>query len=236
MEALFHFYKRENFVRNIWQPLLKIIIAQAKISKEAVQMENVQLHGYVRCSTKEQSPDRQIIALREFGVQEEAIVVETMSGKNFERPAYQGLIMKLKPGDVLVMDSLDRLGRDRNAIVDEWRRIIKEQGADIVILDMLPLLDTRKKDGDLTASFVADLVLQILGYVSEKERDLNRQRQSAGIAAAKERGVKFGNKPKERPPAFPEVKEQYELGKITSRQAGRNLGVSHVTFLKWIKG
>lgn len=196
---------------------------------------SVQLYGYVRVSTREQNEDRQVIAMREFGIPVENIIVEMMSGKNFQRPVYQKMVNRLKPDDVLVIDSLDRLGRDRDAVVDEWRRITKEQGADIVVLDMLPLLDTRKKDCDITASFVADLVLQILGYVSEKERDLNRQRQSAGIAAAKQRGVKFGNKPKERPSNFPEVKEQYELGKITSREAGRKLSVSHPTFLKWIK-
>jgi DNA invertase Pin-like site-specific DNA recombinase len=196
---------------------------------------NVQLIGYARCSTKEQNPDRQIIALKQFGVPEEAIVVELMSGKNFQRPAYQKMVSSLKPRTVLVIDSLDRLGRDRDAVVEEWRRITKEQGADIVVLDMLPLLDTRTKDRDLTASFVADLVLQILSYVSEKERLLNRERQSAGIVAAKAKGVKFGGKPKERPAIFFELKMQYELGEITSRQAGERLGVSHTTFLKWIK-
>ena len=122
----------------------------------------VQLKGYVRCSTKEQSPDRQIIALREFGVPEDSIVIEMLSGKNFERPAYQEMVQQLKPGDALVLDSLDRLGRDRNAVVDEWRRITKERGADIVILDMYPLLDTRHKEQDITASFVADLVLSFV--------------------------------------------------------------------------
>ena len=199
-------------------------------------MKTTRIFGYVRCSTKEQNPDRQFIAMREFGVPEDCIVVEMLSGKDFKRPAYQKLIRGLKPGDTLVLDSLDRLGRERDGIIEEWKRITKEKGADIVVLDMLPLLDTRRKDCDLTANFVADLVLQVLSYVSEKERELNRQRQSAGIAAAKERGVKFGNKPKERPPTFAKVKKQYDLGKIASREAGRRLGVSHTTFLKWIKG
>ena len=198
-------------------------------------MENVQLYGYVRCSSREQNPDRQIIAMREFGIPEENIVVEMKSGKNFERPAYQALVKKLKPKDVLVIDSLDRLGRDRDALVDEWRRITKEKEADIVVLDMLPLLDTRRKEKDLTASFVADLVLQILSYVSEKERLLNRERQSAGIVAAQQRGVKFGRKPLERPVEFEHLRELWKCGGISARGAARQLGISHSTFLSWVK-
>ena len=128
-------------------------------------MKNTRIVGYVRCSTKEQNPDRQFIAMREFGVPEDCIVVEMLSGKNFNRPAYQKLIRGLKPGDTLVLDSLDRLGRERDGIVNEWQRITKKKKANIVVLDM-PLLDTRRKDFDMTASFVADLVLQVLSYVS----------------------------------------------------------------------
>ena len=195
---------------------------------------DVRLKGYVRCSTKEQNPDRQIIALREFGVSEDAITVEMMSGKNFERPAYQEMISRLEPGDALVIDSLDRLGRDRDAVVSEWRRITKEKGADIVVLDMYPLLDTRKKDRDLTASFVADLVLQILCYVCEKERLLNRERQSAGIAAARQRGVKFGRKPKERPAELETLRELWERDEVSASEAARKLGISRPTFMRWI--
>jgi len=195
---------------------------------------DVRLKGYARCSTREQCPDRQIIALREFGVPEEAIVIEMKSGKNFERPVYQKLVNSLKPGDVVVIDSLDRLGRDRDALVDEWRRITKEKGADMVVLDMLPLLDTRKKEHDLTASFVADLVLQILSYVSEKERLLNRERSAAGIAAAKQRGVKFGRKPMELPESLETVRELWECEEISASEAARRLGVSRPTFMRWI--
>jgi len=196
---------------------------------------NTRLFGYVRVSTREQNASRQVIAMREFGIPETSIVVEMMSGKNFHRPAYRKLIKQLQPGDVLVLNSLDRLGREYDALIDEWRYITKEVGADIVVLDM-PLLDTRKKDRDLTASFVADLVLQILSYVSEKERELNRQRQAAGIAAAKARGVKFGQRPLERPPLFDKLRERWRRGGVTSREAGRLLGVSHTTFLAWVKG
>ena len=165
---------------------------------------------------------------------EDAIVIEMMSGKNFERPAYQALVWKLKPGDVLVIDSLDRLGRDRDALVDEWRRITKDKGADMVVLDMMPLLDTRQKDKDLTASFVADLVLQILSYVSEKERLLNRERQDAGVAAAHEWGVIFGRKPMERPAELEAIRELWESREISQCEAARRLGISRPTFLRWI--
>jgi len=194
---------------------------------------NVRLIGYARCSTKEQNPDRQIIALREFGVPDAKIIVEMMSGKNFQRPAYQDMVKQLKPGDALVIDSLDRLGRDRNAVIDEWRHITKERGADIVVLDMLPLLDTRQKERDMTATFVADLVLQVLSYVCEKERQLNRERQAAGIAAARAKGVKFGRKPIERPKSFNKIYNDWKKGYITATEAAKQLRVSRPTFMAW---
>ena len=196
---------------------------------------NVQLYGYVRVSTRDQNEDRQVIAMREFGVPDDGILVEKMSGKDFNRPIYQGLVKKIKPGDTLVIKSIDRLGRDYDEIIDQWRLLTKELDAAIVVIDM-PLLDTRQKDRDLTTSFVADLVLQILSYVAETERAFNRQRQAEGIAAAKEKGVKFGNQPMERPPIFDELREQWQCDEISSREAGRLLGVSHTTFLRWVNG
>ena len=195
---------------------------------------NVQLKGYVRCSSKEQNPERQIIAMREFGVPEEAIVIEMLSGKNFERPIYQEMVRQLKPGDVLVLNSLDRLGRDYDAVIDEWRYVTKELGADIVILDM-PLLDTRQKDRDLTAAFIADIVLQILSYVAEMEREFNRQRQAEGIAAAKARGVKLGRPPKERPTLLKPISKLWQSGEISAREAARRLGIAPRTFINWAK-
>jgi len=156
-----------------------------------------------------------------------------MSGKNFERPAYQKMVNQLEPGDTVVIDSLDRLGRERDALVEEWRRITKERGADMVVLDMYPLLDTRTKERDLTTSFVADLVFHVLSYVSEKERSLNRERQSAGIVAAKERGVKFGRKPLERPAEFEAIHELWACGEISASEAARRLDVSRPTFMRW---
>lgn len=197
-------------------------------------MNEQQIFGYCRVSTRDQNESRQVLAMREFGVPEDNIVVEKMSGKDFNRPVYQDLMDRLKPGDVFVVKSIDRLGRDYDEIIEQWRAITREKEAAIVVIDM-PLLDTRKKERDLTTAFIADLVLQILSYVAETEREFNRQRQAEGIAVAKANGVRFGNRPKKRPATLGELREQWKLGEITSREAGRLLGISHTTFLAWIK-
>ena len=196
---------------------------------------NEQLIGYCRVSSRDQNEERQVIAMQKFGVAEKNILIEKMSGKDFNRPVYKDLVAKLKSGDVLVVKSIDRLGRDYEEIIDQWRHITKELDAAIVVIDM-PLLDTRQKDRDLTASFVADLVLQILSYVAEQERCFTRQRQAEGIAAAKAKGVRFGNRPMERPVILNELQKQWEKGEMSSREAGRLLGVSHSTFLRWVRG
>jgi len=196
-------------------------------------MKDAKMYGYVRCSTKEQNEERQVLAMQEFGVPDKGIVVEKMSGKDFNRPSYQALIKKLRPGDIFVIKSIDRLGRDYAEIIEQWRFITREREAAIVVIDM-PLLDTRQKHRDLTASFIADIVLQILSYVAETERDFNRQRQAEGIAAAKAKGVKFGKQPKKRPALLDDLRLQWLCGKISSREAGRRLGISHTTFLTWI--
>jgi len=197
-------------------------------------MNEQQIFGYCRVSTRDQNEGRQIIAMREFGIPESNILVEKMSGKDFNRPVYQNLIDRLKPGDVFVVKSIDRLGRDYDEIIEQWRAITKIKDAAIVVIDM-PLLDTRKKERDLTTAFISDLVLQILSYVAETERKFNRQRQAEGIAVAKANGVIFGNRPKERPASFKKLREQWQLGEISSREAGRLLGISHTTFLTWSK-
>ena len=196
-------------------------------------MNEVQIFGYCRVSTKDQHEDRQVIAMQKFGVPDTGIVVEKMSGKDFNRPIYQRLIEKLQPGDTLVLKSLDRLGRDYDAIIAEWKYLTKDKGIAIVIID-IPLLDTRQKGFDLTSSFVADLVLAILSYVAETERAHNRQRQAEGIAAAKARGVKFGRRPIRRPAAFGAVHELWKCGEISGREAARQLKVSPSTFTAWV--
>lgn len=188
-------------------------------------------YGYGRVSTREQNERRQLIALQEYGIEADRIYVDKQSGKNFERAQYRKLLHKLKYGDVLIVKSIDRLGRNYEEILEQWRIITKEKQADIVVLDM-PLLDTRKNK-DLTGTLIADIVLQLLSYVAETEREFIRQRQAEGIAAAREQGVKFGRRPMERPPEYEILKEQWRQGKLSARGAARQLGITHRTFLLW---
>lgn len=191
------------------------------------------VYGYIRVSTKDQNEERQRIAMIEFGVPNKNIHVDKQSGKDFERPGYQKLMKKLRQDDTLVVKSIDRLGRNYTKIIEQWRIITKEKKANIVVLDM-PLLDTRQCH-DLMGTFIADLVLQILSYVSQAERDFNRQRQAEGIAAAKARGVRLGGIPKKRPKDFFDIRKMWLERKISAREAAKRLGVTHPTFLKWVK-
>lgn len=174
-------------------------------------------YGYVRVSTREQNEDRQLAAMREFGVADNCIVLDKQSGKNFDRPGYRGLIKKLKPGDTLVIKSIDRLGRNYEEILEQWRLLTKDRQVGIVVLDM-PLLDTRQ-GRDLTGTLIADIVLQLLSYVAQTEREFIHQRQAEGIAAAKARGVKFGRPAHPLPDNFYRVCEEWRGKKITLRQA-----------------
>lgn len=191
-----------------------------------------EMYGYVRVSTREQCEERQMIALREFGVAEERIYFDKLSGKDFERPQYRRLVRRMRRGDVLIVKSIDRLGRNYAEIQDQWRLITREKQADIVVLDM-PLLDTRQKPEDLTGTFVADLVLQILCYVAQVERENIKQRQAEGIAAARARGVHFGREKMPVPDAFYPLWGKFCRGETSARAAAKELGVVHSTFLKW---
>ncbi len=193
-------------------------------------MEN-RVYGYVRVSTREQNLDRQLLAMSAFGVPEKRIYQDKLSGKDFERPAYRRLLKTIKPGDTLVIKSIDRLGRNYDEILEQWRVITKEKQAAIVVLDM-PLLDTRK-ERDLTGTLISDIVLQLLSYVAQTEREFIRQRQAEGIAAARANGRRLGRKPKEKPDSFPAVYALWQGKAISARGAGARLGVSHRTFLKW---
>ncbi|BFL47682.1 recombinase family protein [Lactonifactor longoviformis] len=190
-------------------------------------------YGYVRVSTKEQNEERQMIAMREFGVPDSAIYMDKQSGKDFERPNYKRLMRRIKTGDVLVIKSIDRLGRNYDEILEQWRTITKVKHAAIVVLDM-PLLDTRQ-GRDLTGVLIADIVLQLLSYVAQTERENIRQRQAEGIAAAKARGVHMGRPPMKTPAGFSSAKKLYQAGEITSRQAAGQLGISSTTFLRWVR-
>ena len=187
--------------------------------------------GYIRVSTREQNEARQVDALTHFGV--DTVYMDKQSGKDFARPAYRQLLADLKEGDVLVVKSIDRLGRNYEEILDQWRLITKEKHAAIVVLDM-PLLDTRNSR-DLTGTLIADIVLQLLSYVAETERAFIRQRQAEGIAAARARGVVFGRKPMKRPEGYPAMLELWKMKAISANEAGRRLGVGRNTFLRWAR-
>ncbi len=191
------------------------------------------MYGYVRVSARDQNEERQLIALRGFGVSERNIFVEKQSGKDFDRPIYQRLIRKLRREDTLVVQSIDRLGRNYSEILEQWRIITKEKRASIVVLDM-PLLDTREKR-DLIGELIANIVLQLLSYVAETERDKIKTRQAEGIAAAKARGVRFGRPEKNPPPFFKELYMVWWYKKIRGRSAARKLGIAPMTFQKWVK-
>ncbi len=190
-------------------------------------------YGYVRVSTKEQNEDRQMIAMRNFGIANSSIILDKQSGKDFERPGYQRLIQKLKTGDTLVIKSIDRLGRDYEEILEQWRLLTREKQVDIVVLDM-PLLDTRQ-GRDLTGALIADILLQLLSYVAQTEREFNRQRQAEGIAAAKAKGIHLGRKFKERGENYESVMAAWRRGEISGRAAARELGVAHGTFQRWCR-
>ena len=188
-------------------------------------------YGYARVSTKEQNEQRQIVALEEFGLDRKQIFTDKQSGKDFERTNYRKLVRRLKEGDTLVVKSIDRLGRNYEEILEQWRIITKDKGAAIVVLDM-PLLDTRR-NRDLTGTLIADIVLQLLSYVAQTEREFIRQRQAEGIAVAKAQGVRFGRPPLEKPEDFPVVQTAWRKKEISAREAARRLSVTHKTFLRW---
>ena len=190
-------------------------------------------YGYVRVSTKEQNENRQVTAMREFGIPDSNILIEKWSGKDFDRPGYQKLVRRLKAGDTLVIKSIDRLGRNYEEILEQWRLLTKEKNVAIVVLDM-PLLDTQQ-GRDLTGVLITDIVLQLLSYVAQTEREFIRQRQTEGIAAAKARGVHFGRRPKERGERYEAVMEAWKRGEISGRTAAKQLGVAHGTFQRWCK-
>lgn len=190
-------------------------------------------YGYVRVSTREQNEDRQLLAMSQYGIGKKRIYVDKQSGKDFLRPQYQKMIKTLRKGDTVVIKSIDRLGRNYTEIIEQWRLITKEKKASIVVLDM-PLLNT-SIDRDLTGQLIADIVLQLLSYVAQTEREFIRQRQAEGIAAAKARGVRFGVPPMPRPVIYPAIYQFWLRGLTSARGASRIMHISHKTFLKWCR-
>lgn len=190
-------------------------------------------YGYVRVSSREQNEERQVVAMREFGVPEACIMIEKQSGKDFNRPVYIRLVKKMKPEDTLVIKSIDRLGRNYEEILEQWRYLTKEKRVDVVVLDM-PLLDTRN-GRDLTGTLIADIVLQLLSYVAETEREFIKQRQREGIEVARANGVHLGRRAMTRPKNYAEIRSAWERGEISGRTAAKLLGISHTTFRNWMR-
>lgn len=188
-------------------------------------------YGYARVSTIAQHLDRQIDELQKAGLYDSQIYVDRESGKDFDRKNYKRLLKRLKPGDVLYVKSIDRLGRNYNMILDEWRMLTKKMGIDIVVIDM-PLLDTRIEGKNLVGKFIADVVLQVLSFVAENERETMRQRQAEGIRMAKLRGVKFGRPSTATPDNFDEIVKLYKEKKITAIAAIEISGLTRGTFYR----
>ena len=190
-------------------------------------------YGYIRVSSKDQNEDRQLVSMQELNIPEKNIYIDKQSGKDFERPAYKRMVRRLKPGDVLYIKSIDRLGRDYEEIQNQWRVLTKEKGIDIVVLDM-PLLDTRRGK-DLVGTFLSDIVLQVLSFVAENERSNIKQRQAEGISAAKMRGVQFGRPLKPMPEDFIAAYGRWKSGEINGVSAASECGMAKTTFYRKAK-
>ena len=203
-----------------------------KVSSKEMNSKN-KIYGYVRVSSAEQNEKRQIIALKEVGVSEENIFIDKQSGKNFDRPQYKKIIKKLRAGDLLYVLSIDRLGRNYEEIQNQWRVNMKEIGADICVLDM-PLLDTREGK-DLMGTFIADLVLQILSFVAQSERENIKKRQEQGIAAAKEKGVRFGRPKIPLPDNFERLVKNWEKRNISFEEILKLCNMSEATFYRKLR-
>ena len=193
----------------------------------------MKIYGYVRVSSTDQNEDRQMLALRKQNIATKNIYIDKLSGKDFNRPSYRKLIGKLRAGDLLYILSIDRLGRNYEEIQNQWRIITKDKGVDMVVIDM-PLLDTRNHK-NLLGTFISDLVLQLLSFISENERTTIRQRQAEGIAAAKKRGVKFGRPTKEAPPEFDEIVARWQKKEIPLDEILKEYDMSAATFYRRLR-
>ncbi|RZS92797.1 DNA invertase Pin-like site-specific DNA recombinase [Cuneatibacter caecimuris] len=196
-------------------------------------MVNFMNYGYIRVSSTDQNADRQLVALRKKGILKKNLYTDRQSGKNFNRPKYQRLIQRLKPGDLLYILSIDRLGRNYKEIQEQWKLLTQEKGIDICVLDM-PLLDTRQGK-DLMRTFIADLVLQILSFVAQNERENIHKRQAEGIEAAKARGVKFGRPEKAVPEDFAHLVQAWKNNKLPLEEVLKRCNMSESTFYRRLK-
>ena len=190
-------------------------------------------YAYIRVSSKDQNIARQVEAMQKLGLTQKQMFIDKQSGKNFERKNYQRLLKKIKANDELFIKSIDRLGRNYEEIIEQWRYLTKTKNADITVLDF-PLLNTNNQINGITGKFIADLVLQILSYVAQIERENTKQRQAEGIRIAKEKGVQFGRPKHDFPEQFEEIYQLWEIGEISMREGGRRLNTHHTTFARWI--
>ena len=202
------------------------------VNKGSDHMDS-RIYGYIRVSSTDQNEDRQLVALREHGVPQQNIYMDKQSGKDFNRPQYKKLVKKLRSGDLLYILSIDRLGRNYEEIQNQWRILTKEIGIDVCVIDM-PLLDTRNGK-DLMGTFIADLVLQILSFVAQSERENIRKRQAQGIAAAKAKGVRFGRPEKKVPPSFPQLVRKWEGKQIPLKEVLKQCHMSEATFYRKLR-
>ena len=204
-----------------------------KIDKKMKGAGYIKTYAYIRVSTTDQNEDRQLDAMTALNIPQSRIFIDKQSGKDFNRPLYKALIKKLRAGDLLYIKSIDRLGRNYEEIQNQWRLLTKERSIDIVVLDM-PLLDTRTGK-DLMGTFLADIVLQVLSFVAQNEREIIRKRQAEGIAAAKARGVRFGRPVKKPPDNFSEAVKLWERGKISFDEALEQTGLKQATFYRRLR-
>lgn len=192
-----------------------------------------QTYGYIRVSSADQNEERQLVAMREKAVPKQNLYMDKQSGKDFNRPEYLRLVARMQAGDLLYILSIDRLGRNYSEILEQWRLLTKEKGVDVCVLDM-PLLDTRQGK-DLMGTFIADLVLQILSFVAQNERENIKKRQAQGIAAAKARGVRFGRPDAAQPADFAQIVRRWEKKQLSADEAAKLCGMSVATFYRRLR-
>lgn len=191
-------------------------------------------YGYIRVSTKEQNIDRQMTALIKQGLVKENIFIDKASGKDFNRKGYKKMLRRIKKNDEVFIKSIDRLGRNYEEIISQWKYLTKKKEVNLIVIDF-PLLDTRKKVDGITGAFIADIVLQVMSYVAQIERENTHKRQMEGIKEAQKRGVRFGRKTIEKPCNYEDVVRMWKQGNVSLREGAKLLNVSHTTFSNWLK-
>lgn len=214
--------------------LKTLIFSSYNLARNDRRKKEMNRYAYIRVSTKDQNIDRQEVAMKEIGIPKKQMFIDKQSGKDFNRRNYKRLVRRLKKGDEVYIKSIDRLGRNYDEIIEQWRYLTKIKDVDIIILD-LPLLDTRRHTNGITGRFIGDLVLQVLSYVAQIERENTHQRQAEGIKVAQEKGIKFGRPRMPVPENFEEVRQLFIENSMSKRECAKLLNTNHVTFSKWVE-